>query len=99
MSISEIINEKSISFEGCALLAGGQGQFQIDNVAEWSKALDSGSSPQGRGFESHRCHFYFFAGLGVRGEEGYGQGRVVGIWFCGVWLWFGIGKGEKWSWI
>ena len=74
MSTSEIINNNSISFEGCALSVGGQGQFQIDNVAEWSKALDSGSSPQGRGFESHRCHFYFFAGSGVRGEESGGSG-------------------------
>ena len=30
-----------------------------DNVAEWSKALASGASPQGRGFESRRYHFYF----------------------------------------
>ena len=27
------------------------------NLAEWSKALRSGRSPQGRGFEPHRCHF------------------------------------------
>ncbi len=25
-----------------------------DNVAEWSKALALGASPQGRGFEPHR---------------------------------------------
>jgi hypothetical protein len=25
------------------------------SVAEWSKALVLGTSPQGRGFESHRC--------------------------------------------
>ena len=25
-------------------------------MAEWSKALASGASPQGRGFEPHRCH-------------------------------------------
>ena len=31
----------------------------IDSVAEWSKALASGASPNGRGFESHRCHSYF----------------------------------------
>ena len=27
-----------------------------DSVAEWSKALRSGRSPKGRGFEPHRCH-------------------------------------------
>ena len=29
-----------------------------DTLAEWSKALASGASPQGRGFEPHRCHFH-----------------------------------------
>ena len=28
-----------------------------DGLAEWSKALASGASPQGRGFEPHSCHF------------------------------------------
>ena len=28
-----------------------------DSLAEWSKALASGASPQGRGFEPHSCHF------------------------------------------
>ena len=28
----------------------------IDSLAEWSKALASGASPQGRGFEPHSCH-------------------------------------------
>ena len=27
-----------------------------DIVAEWSKALAQGASPQGRGFEPHSCH-------------------------------------------
>ena len=27
-------------------------------VAEWSKALDSGSSPKGRGFKSRPLHFF-----------------------------------------
>ena len=27
-------------------------------MAEWSKALRSGRSPQGRGFEPHRCQFW-----------------------------------------
>ena len=30
-----------------------------DSLAEWSKALASGASPQGRGFEPHSCHFSF----------------------------------------
>ena len=30
-----------------------------DNVAEWSKAVDSGSIPKGRGFEPLRYHFSF----------------------------------------
>ena len=29
------------------------------SVAEWSKALVLGTSPQGRGFESHRCKITF----------------------------------------
>jgi hypothetical protein len=28
-------------------------------VAEWSKALVLGTSPQGRGFESHRCQIFY----------------------------------------
>ena len=30
-----------------------------DNLAEWSKALDLGSSPKGREFKSHSCHYAF----------------------------------------
>ena len=29
-----------------------------DSLAEWSKALAPGASPQGRGFEPHSCHFH-----------------------------------------
>ena len=32
------------------------GSHQHDSLAEWSKALASGASPQGRGFEPHSCH-------------------------------------------
>ena len=32
-------------------------QAPQDSLAEWSKALASGASPQGRGFEPHSCHF------------------------------------------
>jgi hypothetical protein len=28
-----------------------------DSLAEWSKALAPGASPQGRGFEPHSCHY------------------------------------------
>ena len=30
----------------------------VVEVAEWSKALDSGSSPKGRGFKSRPLHFF-----------------------------------------
>ena len=31
-------------------------QDVMDSLAEWSKALAQGASPQGRGFEPHSCH-------------------------------------------
>ena len=31
-------------------------QIARDSLAEWSKALAQGASPQGRGFEPHSCH-------------------------------------------
>ena len=31
-------------------------RIKHDSLAEWSKALASGASPQGRGFEPHSCH-------------------------------------------
>ena len=33
------------------------GCAEHDSLAEWSKALAQGASPQGRGFEPHSCHF------------------------------------------
>ena len=30
------------------------------SVAEWSKALVLGTSPKGRGFESHRCQIFYW---------------------------------------
>ena len=30
--------------------------YRQDSLAEWSKALAQGASPQGRGFEPHSCH-------------------------------------------
>ena len=38
-------------------------QLTRDSLAEWSKALAQGASPQGRGFEPHSCH------LGARARE------------------------------
>ena len=37
------------------------------SVAEWSKALVLGTSPKGRGFESHSCHGAFWPWLDVPG--------------------------------
>lgn len=31
----------------------------IDCLVEWSKTLDLGSNPKGRGFKSHSNHFYY----------------------------------------
>ena len=33
--------------------------FIKGSVAEWSKALVLGTSPKGRGFESHRCQIFY----------------------------------------
>ena len=33
-------------------------QHHMDSVAERSKAMAQGVSPEGRGFEPHRCHSY-----------------------------------------
>ena len=30
------------------------------SLAEWSKALVLGTSPKGRGFESHRCQIFYW---------------------------------------
>jgi hypothetical protein len=40
-------------------------------VAEWSKALVLGTSPQGRGFESHRCQIYFSFAAAAFADEVY----------------------------
>ena len=41
---------------GCVVCARMRAQCQ-DSLAEWSKALAQGASPQGRGFEPHSCHW------------------------------------------
>ena len=43
-----------------------QRPFGQDSLAEWSKALAPGASPQGRGFEPHSCHFSFTRHSNVR---------------------------------
>ena len=35
-----------------------RGERTSGSLAEWSKALASGASPKGRGFESHSCHSF-----------------------------------------
>ena len=45
-------------------------QYLDGEMAEWSKALRSGRSPKGRGFESHSRQFFFFLFLpGVRERQ------------------------------
>ncbi len=46
------------SFELSARVLDHSHQGATDDVAEWSKALDLGSSPKGRGFKPHRRHHY-----------------------------------------
>jgi hypothetical protein len=42
--------------QGRSAPAGRRPKRNQDSLAEWSKALASGASPQGRGFEPHSCH-------------------------------------------
>ena len=58
--------------------SGSTGVVQMDNVAEWSKAVDSGSIPKGRGFEPLRCHFCDFGEKEGWGWAGDGEGRDMG---------------------
>ena len=44
-----MLNSKS-----CVFLLNEKG-----SVAEWSKALVLGTSPKGRGFESHHCQIFY----------------------------------------
>ncbi len=55
MEVSESIGEgilKQVVKKG-----RGEGSVRRVEVAEWSKAVDSGSIPKGRGFKSHLQHF------------------------------------------
>ena len=59
---SEIVKMGLQSCEGCSseiVQMGGRvhGKDSRDSLAEWSKALASGASPEGRGLEPHSCHF------------------------------------------
>ena len=42
--------------------------FVRDSVAEWSKALRSGRSPKGRGFEPHRCQIFTTGRLAAKSK-------------------------------
>ena len=42
------------------MLEGAVTKDAEGRMAEWSKALALGASPQGRGFEPHFCHFLLF---------------------------------------
>ena len=44
------------------MLAQSAKGFVEGSLAEWSKALASGASPKGRGFESHSCHIFYQGG-------------------------------------
>ena len=58
-----------------------------DSLAEWSKALASGASPQGRGFEPHSCHFQLHWRVLATSGAPYGSLGppcfTVGIWAQG----------------
>jgi hypothetical protein len=53
--------EVSESIEGVVKKGRGEGSVRRVEVAEWSKAVDSGSIPKGRGFKSHLQHFLTFS--------------------------------------
>ena len=62
---------------------GGRG-----SVAEWSKALVLGTSPSGRGFESHRCQENTFFSHRIQVQEHQtllsGPGQVWARWSRGM---------------
>ena len=66
---------------GVAAKTLGKRKVDDDSLAEWSKALASGASPQGRGFEPHCRHRQDLGRWGQvwgRGEgekEGAGRGE------------------------
>ena len=48
-----------MSFLGVTMYFDVSKQQSFDEMAEWSKALVLGTSPKGRGFESHSCQIIF----------------------------------------
>ena len=72
-----------------------------DSLAEWSKALAPGASPQGRGFEPHSCHLVY-ACLFLFCVHG---GRVLPAWCAaclrgsqrGMWRARGARSGGAWK--
>ena len=53
-----------------------------DSLAEWSKALAQGASPQGRGLEPHSCHFCKVAGKKTA-ETGWPEPQQNGLTLVG----------------
>ena len=50
-----------------------------DSLAEWSKALASGASPQGRGLEPHSCQLYRSRiSMGQQWSGGFGKRVCAG---------------------
>ena len=47
---------RTIVWSAQSLADQHQRPFGQDSLAEWSKGLAPGASPQGRGFEPHSCH-------------------------------------------
>ena len=60
-SILEVCDFSVLIVSGPCRIAIGDATHTLacDSLAEWSKALASGASPQGRGFEPHSCHLFF----------------------------------------
>ena len=61
--LKSVLRTRWASSAASALHVGGGGGYRSisdrswhDSLAEWSKALASGASPKGRGFEPHSCH-------------------------------------------
>ena len=52
-------------------------EFLYGSLAEWSKVLVLGTSPKGRGFESHRCQKTFIAHLSVPYVACWSRGMIL----------------------
>ena len=58
-----------MSYSAVQLLLQYFAKFVRDSVAEWSKALRSGRSPKGRGFEPHRCQILLQQNVGMAAQR------------------------------